>query len=268
MQYKNILVYLDQGASNAERVNTAIALAKVQGAKLTGVAAHALPTSRMMHKLGLVSGDDILLKIRQEAASCVDAFNNRMQNESIPFDSLIMEDKESRVPEKFARFVRNYDICIMRQANPDKHNADFITDLSECVLFSSGRPVMYIPYIGAHKIPCRQGMIAWDGSAAATRAVHDALPLMSEMKEVVVLVVDADRMQKNTDTLPGEALSEHLSAHGINNRISRVASGGTNTSTVILNEVSDQGIDLLIMGGYGTARLRGNGPWRGYEDTI
>ncbi len=256
MQYKNILVYLDQGTSNAERVNTAVALAKAHSAQLTGIVAHALPTSRMMQKLGLATSDDVLLKTRQEAAGAVDAFNQRMQNEDIAFDSLVMESKESHVPEKLARFVRNYDVCIMRQANPDKPNADFITDLSECVLFSSGRPVIYIPYIGVHHIPCRTGMIAWDGSAAASRAVHDALPLLTQMKEVVILVVDADRMKRNTDALPGDALSQHLTAHGVNTRVSRVSSGETNTSTIILNEVSDNGIDLLVMGGYGTAKLR------------
>ncbi len=256
MQYKNILVYLDQGASNDERINTAVALTKHHGAQLTGVVIHAVPTSRMMQKLGMASSDAVLLKNRREAAASVDAFKQRMQDEDITFDSHVMEGRESKIPEIFARFVRNYDLCIMRQANPDKPNADFIAELSECVLFSSGRPVMYIPYIGAHKIPCRQGMIAWDGSAAATRAVHDAIPLMTQMEEVIILVVDADRMVKNTDALPGDALSQHLTAHGIPNRVSRVVSGESSTSTIVLNEVSDNGIDLLVMGGYGTAKLR------------
>ena len=47
MQYKNILVYLDQGASNIERVNTAIAIAKAHGAHLTGVAVNATPTKKL-----------------------------------------------------------------------------------------------------------------------------------------------------------------------------------------------------------------------------
>jgi nucleotide-binding universal stress UspA family protein len=36
----------------------------------------------------------------------------------------------------------------------------------------------------------------------------------------------------------------------------RVISGGIGTSTTILNEVSNSGSDILIMGGYGTAKLR------------
>ena len=71
-----------------------------------------------------------------------------------------------------------------------------MNDVAETVLFSSGRPVFFMPYIGAHAIPCQNALIAWDGSAASTRAVHDALPLMESMKEVVVLVVDADRHER------------------------------------------------------------------------
>lgn len=256
MQYKNILVYLDQGASNAERVNTAVALAEAQGAELTGVVIHALPTTRMMHKLGLGSDDELMQKTRQDAESVMQAFSEKMTAQNVDFNTRIIECKESQAPAKLARMVRNFDLCILRQANPDKPNADFISELSEEVLFCSGRPVFYMPYIGAHTIPCRKGIIAWDGSAAASRAVHDCLPLLKHMQNVIILVVDADKVERNSDTEPGEDLSRHLTAHGIENRVARVPSGGVSTSTIILNEVSDNGADILIMGGYGTARLR------------
>ncbi len=256
MQYKNILIYLDQGASNVERVKTAVALAKVHSAQLTGVVVHALPTTRMMHKLGLGHGDELLQKARQDSEVVIQAFSQSMTEQDIAFDTRVIECKESHAPRKLARLSRNFDLCILRQANPDKPNADFISDLSEGVLFESGRPVFFMPYIGAHTIPCRKGIIAWDGSAAASRAVHDTLPLMEQMEEVVILVVDADKVERNTDCEPGEDLSRHLLAHGIENKVNRVPSGGISTSTIILNEVSDSGADVLIMGGYGTAKLR------------
>ncbi len=256
MQYKNILVYLDQGASNTERVNTAVSIAKFHQAELTGVVVHALPTMRMMEKLGLGSGDESLRKSRESADLVVEDFIQKMTVQGVAYNTRVIEARESRVAQKLARLARNFDICILRQANPDKPNADFVSELSEVVLFNSGRPVFFMPYIGAHAIPCRKGIIAWDGSAAASRAVHDTLPLLEQMEEVVILVVNPDKVERNTDSEPGEDLSRHLKAHGINNRLLYTQSGEISTSTVILNEVSDCGADILIMGGYGTAKLR------------
>ncbi|MEJ2177181.1 MAG: universal stress protein [Gammaproteobacteria bacterium] len=36
----------------------------------------------------------------------------------------------------------------------------------------------------------------------------------------------------------------------------RRLSGDTTTSTIILNALSDTGADIMIMGGYGTSRIR------------
>ena len=256
MQYKNILVYLDQGASNGERLKTAAAIAKTHEAQLTGIVVNAQPTARMMEKLGLAKGDAALKNIRSDADALIDDFSATMQAQGVNYDTRIIEGRESKVPGKLARLVRNYDIAILRQANPDKPNASFINELSEQVLFYSGRPVFFIPYIGAHQIPCRKGIIAWDGSAAATRAVHDALPLLEQMEEVTILVVDADKVVHNTDAAPGEDLSRHLLAHGITNKVEHVPSAGLGASTVILNAVADAGADILIMGGYGSPKLR------------
>ena len=257
MQYKNILVYLDQGASNVERVNTAIAIAQMHDAELTGVVVNALPNSGLMHMLGMGKGESVIEQARADAEATLEQFKQATTAEShIKADTCVIECAEGRAPEKLARMARIFDISIMRQANPDKPNAAFIAELSEEVMFSSGRPVFFMPYIGAHKIPCKRGLIAWDGSKAATRAVHDALPLLELMKKVVILVVDADEIENFRDTRPGEQLSRHLTAHGINNQVSRVSSGGVSTSTVILNEITNTGADILVMGGYGTPKLR------------
>ena len=256
MQYKNILVYLDQGASNAERVNTAITIAQVHKAQLTGVVVNALPASSILHKLGIGKGEALMEQARVDAQVIVERFQQQTDKKGVKADTHIIECLEGRAPEKLARMARIFDLSIMRQANPDKPNAAFISELSEEVMFSSGRPVFFMPYIGAHNIPCRKGLIAWDGSKAATRAIHDALPLLEMMDKVIILIVDAEKIEHYADSQPGEELSRHLTAHGVNNSISRIPRGETSTSTVILNELSDTGADVLIMGGYGTPKLR------------
>ena len=256
MEYKSLLVYLDQGASNKERINTAIAIAKVHEAQLTGVVVNALPASSILQKLGFGKGEALMEQQRIEAEEITEHFKQVAEQEGVQADTRIIECVEGRAAEKLARMARIFDLSIMRQANPDKANASFISELSEEVMLSSGRPVFFIPYVGAHNIPCRRGLIAWDGSKAATRAIHDALPLLKMMKKVIILIVDADKIEHYADSKPGEELSRHLRIHGVNNEIRRLAKAEVSTSTIILNELSDSGADILIMGGYGTPKLR------------
>lgn len=256
MEYKNLLVYLDQGASNKERVNTAIAIAKVHEAQLTGVVVNALPASSILQKLGFGNGEALMEQQRNDAEEILGNFKQITEQEGVQADTRIIECVEGRAAEKLAHMARIFDLSIMRQANPDKPNASFISELSEEVMLSSGRPVFFIPYIGAHNIPCRRGLIAWDGSKSAARAVHDALPLLRMMEKVIILIVDADKIEHYADSKPGEELSRHLDIHGVNNEIRRLAKAEVSTSTIILNELSDSGADILIMGGYGTPKLR------------
>ena len=99
-------------------------------------------------------------------------------------------------------------------------------------------------------------MIAWDGSRASTRAVHDSLPLLETMKEAVILVVDPENIEHYQKTKPGEGMSRHLDAHGVSNTVMRVPKGDISTSSVIMNELSNSGADVLVMGAYGTPKLR------------
>lgn len=256
MQYKDILVYLDEGVSNVERVNTAIAIAKVHNARLTGVVLNAAPPLNVMIRLGISGGNKLIKKSRKDAKKILAEFDERVTGEGIEHFTRLVECKEGRAPQKLAHLARNFDLSIMRQANPDKPHVDLVKDVSEEVLFSSGRPVFFMPYIGAHRIPCELAIVAWDGSASSTRAVHDTLPLMEQLKEVIILVVDADKQERTNGELPGDDISSHLDAHGINNRVKRVPSGGASTSTIVLNALSDEGADILIMGGYGTSKIK------------
>lgn len=256
MQYKDILVYLDQGDSNAARVKAAVDMAAIFGGRLTGVAVNPLPTRNISQRLGFEQDSELTRKLREEADAALKEFEPLASDRNVESQTRVIECREAEAPARLARLARRFDINILRQANPDRPNAEFVAELSKEVLFSSGRPVFFMPYIGAHAIPCRKGVIAWNGSAAATRAVHDALPLLEGMEEVTILVVDPDTAEHDPDVEPGEDLAAHLSAHGINNRVARGYSGGSPTTSVILNHVFETDADMLVMGGYGTPKLR------------
>jgi len=257
MQFKNIMVYLDQGNSNQARVDSALAIASTHGAALTGVVLIAQPSSAILQRLGITNAPAIHEKSRADAQESIDQFHERAAAAGVEADVLKLECLEGDAPAKLSRVARVYDLSILRQANPDSDNTAFVAGLSEEVMFSSGRPVLYMPYIGAHQIPFKRGLIAWDGSRSSARAVHDALPLLENMDQVTILVIDSNTMEPSSDgVMPGEGLSRHLHRHGISSEIQHLMRGDSSTSTLVLNELANTGADLLVMGGYGTPKLR------------
>jgi len=257
MQFKNIMVYLDQGNSNQARVDSALAIASTHGAALTGVVLIAQPSSAILQRLGITNAPAIHEKSRADAQESIDQFHEQAAAAGVEADVLKLECLEGDAPAKLSRVARVYDLSILRQANPDSDNAAFVAGLSEEVMFSSGRPVLYMPYIGAHQIPFKRGLIAWDGSRSSARAVHDALPLLENMDQVTILVIDSNTMEPSSDgVMPGEGLSRHLHRHGISSEIQHLMRGDSSTSTLVLNELANTGADLLVMGGYGTPKLR------------
>jgi len=74
MQYRDILVYLDDGVSNIERVNTAISIAKYNNARLTGVVLNAEPSLNTMMLIGVKAGDKLARETREQSESILESF--------------------------------------------------------------------------------------------------------------------------------------------------------------------------------------------------
>ena len=252
MRYKDILVYIDDGASNVERVKTAFAMAKNHKARLTAV---TLASDKPVH---LKVKDEKAIKniSEQMAEQRVADFSKLASSEEIEVATRVIHGKKSVAVRKMAQYARNFDLLILRQANPKNENHPIIEQISEQVILLSGRPIFFMPYIGAHRIPCEKAMIAWDGSPAATRAVHDALPLMAGIKEVIILVVKEGKHKTAKGELLADDMVKHLQRHKVNAVAKRVNSGTFDVPTVILNEIAENDIDLLVMGGYGTPSLK------------
>jgi nucleotide-binding universal stress UspA family protein len=122
----------------------------------------------------------------------------------------------------------------------------------ESVLFEGGVPVLVVPYIGG-TLPLKNVMVAWDGSPTASRAVHAALPMLQMADKVTVVMVDTG---KRTHGEPGSDIATYLARHGLDVTIDVVPRPSGGVADAILNYVSDQNVDLVVMGGYGHSRMR------------
>lgn len=252
MAYKDILVYLDDGASNMERVKTAFALAAESNAHLTGVTLSSLKPAHLK-----ISDKTVLAqKSAEEAERRVKEFTEMAKEKNISVSTRIIHRQKSDAAERLAQVARNFDLVILRQANPKYPNHATVEEIARQVILLSGRPVFFMPYIGAHRIPCQNALIAWDGTPTASRAVHDALPLLKTIGKVFILVVQEGKKKTAPGELLADDLAAHLQHHGVNAIVKRVSSGTFDVQTVILNQIAENDIDILVMGGYGTPSLK------------
>ncbi len=255
---KDILVHLDASETCAQCVEAAAMLAKRKGAHLIGLA-FALESSLLQYyggKLPIDLADRNKEATREAAKAAIDVFERGTKGLEISAQSRIVECSTMELAEKIAFEARHVDLTFLEQPSPDRKNRGLVSSLLEGALFNTGRPVYIVPYIGRRDTPVRKAVIAWDGSYKSARAVNDAIPLLSDRGETVVLIIDPDKRKKSHGPKPGADIVAHLERHGIRASIVVKPSGGLDISTTILNFVSDAGADLLVMGAYGHSRLR------------
>ncbi len=255
---KDILVHLDASDTCAQCVEAAAMLAKRKGAHLIGLA-FALESSLLQYyggKLDIDMGESNSDATHKAAQAAIDIFDQGTKDLDISVESRIIECSTMELAEKIAFEARHVDVTFLEQPSPDRNNRGLMSSLLEGALFNTGRPVYIVPYIGRRETPVRKAVIAWDGSYKSARAVNDAIPLLSDRGETVVLIIDPGKRKKSHGANPGADIAAHLERHGIKVSIVEQTSGGLDISNSILNFVSDAGADLLVMGAYGHSRLR------------
>lgn len=119
------------------------------------------------------------------------------------------------------------------------------------VLTAVGRPAL----VATETAPAglaRSAAIAWDGSAAAARAVRSAMPFLQIAKTVHVLSAT-----RGTQAAPCvDDLQQYLALHGIGATQKTLPCGAHGVGEALAGGAADLGADLLVMGGYGHSHLR------------
>lgn len=147
------------------------------------------------------------------------------------------------------------DLAVIGQALDRRRARNGWRTLPEMLLRNAARPVLVVPdgYAGATCGKCV--LLAWDGSAAAARAVSAAIPLLARADVVEAVTYATD----DGFNVPGEidSLATFLASHGVNARTRFLrARRNVDIGEAMLDHARASGSDLLVLGGYGHSRLR------------
>jgi nucleotide-binding universal stress UspA family protein len=256
MQLCEILVHLDPSPRAQARLDIAASLARQHGAHLTAlqVIDVAIPVMAMADGGGggaVIA--ELMEQMRQSAlAAGVNlkaAFEAALAREGIMGE---WRQVEGTTPEILALHGRYADLLVLGQDDPESDSADLL----ETVLFDSGRPVLAIPFAGNFKSIGKRVLVGWNASREATRALHDALPLIAKAENTTVFLANPKRGLGAHGEEPGADIARHLARHGLKVEVAKAVADDVADSALLLNHASDMGADLLVMGAYGHSRLR------------
>ena len=256
----DLVVQCDTDAANAARVELAAALARRHGAHLVGLHVVDVMATAALASAGAGDAAGLGMLVERMRADALDdaakveaSFRAAMEKAGVPGEWRLVEDSAG---PSFSVHARHADLVVLGQEDRDAPVQKGQDVLIEQVLFGAGRPVLLVPAHGRFAGTGSRVLVAWNGSREATRAVHDALPLIAGAEAVTLAVIDPDSATGQTGPEPGADIAAHLARHGFAVDIAVLASAGSDPVDVLLRTATERGADLLVMGGYGHARLR------------
>ena len=162
---------------------------------------------------------------------------------------------DGRQDELVVHHSLHCDLIVISQAH---------ADLASELIIGSGRPVVVVPIAGKFASIGKNVLVGWDGTREASRATHDALPLIAQGARVKLYHINPRDAGKN----PATAVATHLARHGIkaqaDHTYSKIPASETalfgarslKVGDLLLSAAADMGADLLVMGGYSHSRTR------------
>ncbi len=152
-----------------------------------------------------------------------------------------------------AVFARYSDLMIVRM--PSKPDQNQHGECIEGALFGAGRPVLVLPETWKGGALGKRILFAWDASREASRAIHDALPMLGPGADICVVTVDAEIGPGRHGAAPGLDISTHLARHALQVTVQNADSLGKSVGERLIDAAQGFDADIIVMGGYRHPKL-------------
>jgi nucleotide-binding universal stress UspA family protein len=263
MAFKRMLLLLRSypTPTPASALGVAVDVAVTLGAKVSALSLAILPHVPKSILSGVIGDVPALVgqerqKITSGAEQLLQTFSELASQRGVLGEARYRKCAPSEVPDLLAGYARVNDLTVVPM--PDGGYLDQLDShwYLETALFDSGRPILVLPH-GYHSPGAGAFgtvVVAWDHSAAAARALADAMPILHHTKSARTLTITNEKALTR-EPPPLEVVS-YLAAHAIQSTYDAVDADGRDAATAIIDNLRARSGDLLVMGGYGHSRLR------------
>lgn len=255
---QDLMLPITRTGGDANAMAAAIALANTCGAHLSVVQPVVMPLPAI-GPLGMVADAttvELLDQLREAAEVRAAAFRSQLSQAGISWELRTTEPIFGNPFEALAHQARFADVVVSAAPDRDSGDAAIARGWFSAMLFESGRPVLAVPAHRPIELPIRHVVLAWKPTREATRALHDALPLMSAATSIDVVSVEPTPGEMDQGPTPGADIATHLARHGFEVNLVNLPREGQTAATVLLRHAAATQAQLLIAGGYGHSRLR------------
>lgn len=122
----------------------------------------------------------------------------------------------------------------------------------ESALRGSGRAVIMVPRGVPQSLAASHVAIAWNGSAAASKAIAASGPCLAGASRISVLTT-AKRAERRPNA---DEVVTYLACHGLQAKVHLMDISHRSVGVAMLQEARALGVDLLVAGGYSRNRFR------------
>ena len=253
--YRNILVNIPTEHSPRSVIDGAISLATRCQARLDAVAAgHEIVNMPFLAEGGAAIAaisEAEHDKAMERARAVLAVFEADAKLAGIAYSCRAIAELQADAAAIVGTTSRLYDLTIVAQ--PEFERDSFDNTLAQTILFQSGGPVLFIPYIFRGALQGKRVGICWDGSRLAARALRDAMPLLEQAEAITILTINPGSVPDNASATQ---LVRYLSRLGAQTKVVDLTTNSTSIQASLLSLATDESLDLLVMGGYSHSRLR------------
>ena len=260
MSYRELLTHVSTGEAATLVSCYAANLARRAEAKLVGVVVEPdfMGLSEFAHSVFDNERRDVAKmlanrkgELREAAHRAGAIFENAARQQGLAVEVLYRSAPQAEVAEIMTNHARLHDCSIFPAVQEARRSQPSII---EAVLLGSGRPIIQLPQNGKLPAPSDTICVAWDGSRSASRAVHDALPLLRTASVVEVVSIVEEKLFDQVRS--GLDLIRHLKAHQIEANYREVQFEGKPIGEQLMQTAVSMEAELLVMGAYGHSRIR------------
>jgi nucleotide-binding universal stress UspA family protein len=241
MAFKQILLHMDDTPRCVTRLDAALRLARQHGACLTGLYVithpHYAPQSEAAER-------------RAEEARAL--FQERASAAGVETLWHCADWHVTGVPpgEIVCLHAFYTDLVILGGPAPDSADSGSLADFAERLVVGCGRPVLVIPHAAKCDSIGERVLVAWKGGRESVRSANDAMTILERAERVrlITIVNEADKSGEGASSCA--RMCAHLERHRVNADFKAVAVSALGVGDLLLNTVSDEGSDLLVLGAY------------------
>jgi nucleotide-binding universal stress UspA family protein len=270
MAFKHILVPVFGYDADRTALDAALTLAKRGGAHISArhIKVDPMESVPLMVDVGVAATELIEAVERhaetrgKSAAATFEAWRSAnnltvddtpsLRTNTITTAFKVLEGSEDELIIKYGRLT---DIVVMGRPSGEEAG-DQVLSRMEDALFGAGQPVLLVPnglgQPALDKLVSGPGLISWNGSIEATRAISQALDLLRGMSDVRVLSVKEGKKDRH----PASDLVRYLAWEGVTAAVIEASQASGSAAEQIMATAKTIGAGFVLMGGYSHGRLR------------